>query len=139
MKQRNFFTALAFITLAGSSCGDKKIAKTPTTDPVTVSLVCAELPRINDGIVRNKVSLIADGKETQLTISEGSCQDIKPEKYAAAKIPSNAVAATGIQRMGGGSFYYVIIRDGKPVVFEGKQMVLASGVVYEWKEMPPAN
>jgi hypothetical protein len=129
------------------SCGNKKDKKTGEVSkadtvvkdsPVAekgVKLICKDL-MVPDTVGNPlfDVFLSVDGVKTKIK-SINQCSEIPKEEYARYEIPKEAIAACGGWYAGGGDYYYVIMRDGKPVVFEGFQEEQQEDNGYHWKEI----
>ncbi len=145
---RIFFPILllmAFLVGCGSKSDKAKEATTPTdtsktvvTEPPVaavspVKLICKEFGEDSLGIPHFDVLLSADGKETKIKSING-CTDIARTEYKTYEIPDTAVAACGGWYAGAGDYYYVVMQNGKPVVFEGWQDESQQEKGYHWKE-----
>jgi hypothetical protein len=152
MKQkitRNFLIML-LLTAFLAGCGNKSDKATETTTPTdttkpvanepavaatsNVKLICKELGEDSLNIPHFDVLLSADGKETKIKSING-CADIARTEYKTYEIPDTAIAACGGWYAGAGDYYYVILQDGKPVVFEGWQDESQQEKGYHWKQL----
>jgi len=80
------------------------------------------------------VFLSVDGVLTKIKSVNG-CADITKESYEQYDIPKEAIVACGGWWAGAGDYYYVIMRDGKPVVFEGWQDEGQDDEGFHWTEI----
>ena len=152
MKQKTtwIFSAILFLTAFLAGCGNKSdkaketTAKTDTTksavnEPVVtatgnVKLICKELGEDSLSIPHFDVLLSADGKETKIK-SINACREIAKSEYKTYEIPDTAIAACGGWYAGAGDYYYVVMQDGKAVVFEGWQDESQQEKGYHWKQL----
>jgi hypothetical protein len=152
MKQKTtriFFTIISLMAfLAG--CGNKSDKAKETTTPVdtaasvanepavaaasNVKLICKELGEDSLNIPHFDVLLSADGTETKIK-SINACADIAKSAYKTYEIPDTAIAACGGWYAGAGDYYYVVMQDGKAVVFEGWQDESQQEKGYHWKQL----
>jgi len=128
------------------ACGNKSDKKNSGADtaangktgiPVTekgVKLVCKEMGVDSIEIPHYDVFLSVDGVLTKIKSVNG-CGDITKESYEQYEIPKEARLACGGWWAGAGDYYYVIMRDGKPVVFEGWQDEGQDDEGYHWTEI----
>ncbi len=151
MKQkttRNFLTVL-FLAAFLAGCGNKtdKAKETtissdttkaavnkPTAAASNVKLICKELGEDSLNIPHFDVLLSAAGKETKIKTING-CGDIARTEYKTYQIPDTAIAACGGWYAGAGDYYYVVMQDGKAVVFEGWQDESQKEKGYHWKQI----
>lgn len=151
MKQythRNFITILLLMTFI-AGCSSKSVKAKETENPVdtakavvseppvaatgTIKLICKELGEDSLSIPHFDMLLSADGKETKIkTIN--ACAEIARSAYKTYEIPDTAVAACGGWYAGAGDYYFVVLQNGKPVVFEGWQDESQREKGYHWKE-----
>ncbi len=144
MKKLSTLSLLFFVTFL-VSCGNKKDKKAEenvktdsivTNPPVTekgVKLICKDLQMPDSLNPKAEVYLSVDGVQTMISTII-TCEQIDREKYEEMQIPKEAIAACGGWYAGGGDYYYVIMRDGKPVVFEGAMEEMQEDNNYHWKE-----
>lgn len=128
------------------ACGNKSDKKTSDADtavngkdqPVItekgIKLICRDMGADSMEIPHYDVYLSVDAVQTKIKSVNG-CSDITKESYEQYQIPKDAIAACGGWYAGGGDYYYVILRDGKPVVFEGWQDEGQEDEGYHWKEI----
>lgn len=106
---------------------------TATAGAAPVSLVCRDRGTDSLGTPHHDVYLSVGGAETKVK-SINSCSEIAKADYARHEIPAEAVAACGGWWAGAGDYYYVIMKEGKPVVFEGWQDEGQKDQGFHWKE-----
>lgn len=139
--------ALPALLAAGAlviGCNNKSEKKPDDKNPDTaitinpsekgVKLICKDMGADSMEIPHYDVYLSVDGVQTKIKSVNG-CSDINKETYEQYQIPKEAIAACGGWYAGGGDYYYVIMRDGKPVVFEGWQDEGQEDEGYHWKEI----
>ena len=131
-------------------CGNKsdkaKETTTPTdtikavvNDPAVaatnnIKIFCKELGEDSLNIPHFDVLLSTDGKETKIkTIN--ACAEIAKSEYKTYEIPDSAIAACGGWYEGASDYYYVVMQDGKAVVFEGWQDESQKEKGYHWKQV----
>jgi hypothetical protein len=134
---------MGFVACKGKSSKtpETTVADTAKTAPVTpaapataaVTLLCKDTGTDSLGTPHYDVYLSADGKETKIKSING-CAEIVKADYASHEIPADALAACGGWWAGAGDYYYVIMKDGKPVVYEGWQDEGQKDKGYHWKE-----
>lgn len=138
-----FLLAAAIIT----GCGNKSKKETttgPATKPsetpvapqntdTTASFIIRVLPDMEPGIPQNLVLFTWQGKETIID-TVNNCSPIMKDEYARYEIPAAATQACGGWYAGGGDYYYLIMRDGKPVVYAGWQDEGQDDEGYHWEE-----
>lgn len=152
MKQKatRKFLIMLFLTAFLAGCGNKSDKATETTtltDTTTsvvkepsvattnnVKLICKELGEDSLNIPHFDVLLSVDGTETKIK-SINACADIAKSAYKTYEIPDSAIAAGGGWYAGAGDYYYVIMQDGKAVVFEGWQDESQTEKGYHWKQL----
>jgi hypothetical protein len=106
----------------------------PPTREKEIKLICRDLGEDSSGIPHFDVMLSVDG--VQIKINEVyACSEITKDLYQRHEIPDGAIAACGGWYAGGGDYYYVIVREGKPVVFEGWLDEGQNDKGYHWKEI----
>ena len=151
MKQKAITKILAIlcITVFLFGCTNKKGKAKEATNPADttkpasndtavtttsgVKLVCNDLGEDSLGTPRFDVMLSVDGKETKIkTIN--ACKDIAKTEYKTYEIPDDAISACGGWWAGAGDYYYITMKDGKPLVFEGWQDESQKEKGYHWKE-----
>ena len=140
------FASLVFLATGGFllSCNnksekkadDKKADTTIAVNPAGkgIKLVCKDMGADSMEIPHYDVYLWVDGAETKIKSVNG-CSDITKESYEQYQIPKEAIAACGGWYAGGGEYYYVILRNGKPVVFEGWQDEGQDDEGFHWEEI----
>jgi len=151
MKQKttiNFLTML-FLAAFFAGCGNKSDKAKEATDPTettkavvnkpavsasNVKLICKELGEDSLSIPHFDVLLSADGKETKIKRING-CGDIARTEYKTYEIPDSAIAACGGWYAGAGDYYYVVMQNGKAVVFEGWQDESQKEKGYHWRQI----
>ncbi|MBL7731010.1 MAG: hypothetical protein JNM88_07515 [Chitinophagaceae bacterium] len=94
--------------------------KTDTLHAGNTRLECRELPNDSLEIPHSLVILSAAGKETIID-TVNTCSTISIEEYRRYQIPGTAISACGGWYAGGGDYFYLLLRDGKPVVYAGWQ------------------
>lgn len=99
----------------------------------SVKLVCKEFQKDSMEIPYYKVYLSIGGKETFIR-EVNNCSEIPKEEYARYEIPKEAFEARGGWYAGGGDYFYLIMRNGQPVLFEGWQEEGQEDTGYHWKE-----
>lgn len=145
---RLLFACLLLAGLAACKGKSGKKAETTSTDTTkpaapsapaadaTVKLVCRDMGTDSLGTPHFDVYLSAEGKETKIK-SINACAEIAKADYASHEIPADALSACGGWWAGAGDYYYVVMKDGKPVVFEGWQEEGQKDKGYHWKEISP--
>lgn len=138
-----FSLAAAIIACKGKSSQPPEVPAKDTTQPVTekpvvnepatVRLVCRDRGTDSLGTPHNDVYLLVGGTETKVK-SVNACAEIVAADYARHEIPAEAVAACGGWWAGAGDYYYVVMKEGKPVVFEGWQDEGQKDKGFHWKE-----
>jgi len=86
---------------------------------------------------RTDVMLSVDGNMTKLQTISGEGQVYNKELYKSMGIPADALSACGAWWAGGGDYFYVVARDGKPVVYQGWQDEGQKKSGYNWEVMKP--
>src|SRR5687768_15356320 len=99
---------------------------------VNAKLLCRSLGEDSLGTPHADVILSVNGQERKIG-SINSCAEIMQGDFKTYQIPDNASSAVGGFWAGLGSYYYLVMRDGKAVVFEGSQDEGQAG--YNWKEI----
>ena len=138
-------SAILLLILA-SSCGNKNAAPeaagkdtttTPVAKPAPDSLAtgfrCTELPVDSFGIPRYILSLKANGVES-LVDTINNCGTISRDDYARYEIPPAALDARGGWYAGAGDYYYIILENGKPVLFAGWQDEMQKDDGFHWEK-----
>lgn len=123
----------------GSNEGNKE-SGTTTATPDTVAkkeikLVCKSSTDTAAAEPTADIYVSINGNETILKSGSGECHTLERTQFAASNIPEDAVMALGISRAGGGDYFYLIMKENKPVIFEGAQMITQQGASYTWKQM----
>lgn len=140
-------TAILFFTILTAGCGsetgktkkENEVSKPaeqpvhPETTDTTTSLVIKVLPDIEGGIPQRLVLLSDHGKQTVID-TVNNCEPITNDHYADYDIPANASVACGGWYAGGGDYYYLVIRDGKPALFYGWQDEMQKDKGFHWHE-----
>ena len=153
MKKRNvalsllFFTVVLFLVSCGGK-NDKKKETTTTPDSSNsvnnipaetaksdVKLFCINKGEDSLGTPHFNVMLSVNGKEFKIKTING-CGDIPLAEYKTYDIPAEAVSACGGWWAGAGDYYYVVIRNGKPSLFEGWMDETQKEPGRHWKEIP---
>lgn len=111
----------------------KPVEQPPVSAPASVQLICRDRGTDSLGTPHHDVYLVANGVETKVK-SINSCSEIPKSDYASREIPADALSACGGWWAGAGDYYFVIMKDGKPVVFEGWQDEGQKDTGYHWKE-----
>ena len=62
-----------------------------------------------------------------------ACSKIEKAEYAKMGIPADALDACGGWYAGGGDYFYVTLKDGKAVVYQGYQEEQQEDEGYHWK------
>lgn len=138
-------SAILLLVLA-CSCGNKKTsspgtgadtAKTPATmpakDSMPVGFRCTELPVDSFGIPHYILSLKINGTEEPVdTIN--NCGTISRSDYERYEIPPAALDARGGWYAGAGDYYYIILENGKPVLFAGWQDEMQKDDGFHWEK-----
>ncbi len=70
---------------------------------------------------KTDVMLYVDGKSTKIATIYGEGHNYDKESYKDMGIPSTALSACGAWWAGGGDYFYVVAKNGKPVVYQGSQ------------------
>ncbi|MEO7982589.1 MAG: hypothetical protein ABI688_00780 [Bacteroidota bacterium] len=114
-------------------------AKAPTTDTAVAStavvkLICKDMGTDSLATPHFDVLLSENGTERKIK-SINACGEITKAAYKTYTIPAEAIAACGGWWAGAGDYYYVVLRNGKPVVFEGWQDESQKEKGYHWKEI----
>jgi len=110
------------------------VSEPPVAATSNVKLICKELGEDSLGIPHFDVLLSAEGKETIIKNING-CSDITKSDYKRYEIPDSAIAACGGWYAGAGDYYYVVMQNGKPLVFEGWQDESQQEKGYHWKQI----
>ena len=151
MKQKKVNHCLVFLfaTILFIACGGKtdKAKETTTGDTAksgvnfpadtlssVVKLICK-----NGGVDSLEtpyfdVMLSVNGKEIKIKTING-CGDIPKADYNTYEIPAEAVSACGGWWAGAGDYYYVVMKNGKPALFEGWMDETQKEKGYHWKEI----
>jgi hypothetical protein len=121
------------VLLGLASC--QNVSKAPAPESLTnVSLICQSLGEDEQGLPHT-ILLLGKNKETvTLDTLTMTLNKIPKEDYAKMDIPTDAIDACGGWYAGGGSYFYVVKRDGKAVVFEGFQEEQQEDKGYHWAE-----
>ena len=128
------------------SCGNKKASTTGTgadtaTTPATITTVdsmppgfrCTELPTDSLGIPYYILSLKVNGIESPVdTIN--NCGTITRDEYARYEIPTAALDARGGWYAGAGDYYYLVLENGKPVLYAGWQDEMQKDEGFHWEK-----
>lgn len=139
---------LAFFLIAcGNKSSDKKkddtntsdtnqVATKPTVDTMQkgVWFTFKDMGVDSFDIPHTDVYLYVDGKETKIK-SVNSCSDIPKDNYLQYEIPKEAVKACGGWWAGAGDYFYVVLRNGKPVVYAGWLDEGQEDKGYHWEEL----
>ncbi len=135
------FFAAVILVIACNNKSDKKADEKQADTAVTVipsekgvKLICRDMGADSMEIPHYDLYLSVDAVQTKIKSVNG-CSDITKESYEQYQIPKDAIAACGGWYAGGGDYYYVILRDGKPIVFEGWQDEGQEDEGYHWKEI----
>ena len=152
MKQKNVCLSLLLLTvvLFLVSCGGKNDKTKETTTAAdssksvnnmpadsaksTVKLVCINKGEDSLATPHFDVMLSVNGKEFKIKTING-CGDIPLSEYKTYEIPTAAVSACGGWWAGAGDYYYVIMKNGKPSLFEGWMDETQKEKGYHWKEI----
>lgn len=153
MKQKNVALSLVFLTvvLFLVSCGGKNDKTKETTIPADssksvnnipadsvksiVKLLCINKGEDSFATPHFDVMLSVNGKEFKIKTING-CGDIPVADYKTYEIPAEAVSACGGWWAGAGDYYYVIMKNGKPSLFEGWMDETQTEKGHHWKEIP---
>lgn len=137
------FGIISLVSIILYSCNnksDKKVTKADTASQVPDAvpptsgpprLFCVDKGLDSNDTPHADVYLYLNGNESKLT-SINACSEISKEDYKAFEIPENALYAIGGFWAGLGTYFYLIEKDGKFVVFEGFTEEGQRG--YHWKE-----
>ena len=152
MKQKNVCLSLLLLTvvLFLVSCGGKNDKTKETTTAAdssksvnnmpadlaksTVKLICINKGEDSLATPHFDVMLSVNGKEFKIKTING-CGDIPLSEYKTYEIPAAAVSACGGWWAGAGDYYYVIMKNGKPSLFEGWMDETQKEKGYHWKEI----
>jgi len=110
------------------------VTEKPAVSTGEVKLLCKSMGEDSLGIPHHDVYLLVDGKETKIKGING-CNDISKTDYTTYEIPAAAVSACGGWWAGAGDYYYVIMEDGKPAVYEGWQDEMQKEKGFHWKKI----
>ena len=87
-----------------------------------IKLVCLDGGMDNSiSAPKTDIMLYVDGNSTKIKTIYGEGHNYDKELYKEMGIPSNALSACGAWWAGGGDYFYVVINNGKPVVYQGSQ------------------
>ena len=152
MKQKKISHYLVFLYIAIFlvGCGgkaDKAKEKTTSADTVksvlnipadtansVVKLVCKNRGVDSLETPHFDVMLSVNGKEIKIKSING-CGDIAKSEYKTYGIPADAVSACGGWWAGAGDYYYVIMKNSQPSLFEGWMDESQKEKGYHWKEI----
>ena len=135
-------TAIASFIISCKSKSDKKSTTTDSTSIVTADtttkmmsprLFCKSMGEDSSANPHADVIFSANGTETKVA-SINACSDIDKADYKTYEIPDNAISAVGGFWAGLGSYFYLVEKDGKFVVFEGFTEEGQKEKGYYWKE-----
>lgn len=139
-----FFAAI-FLNACGNNSGKKEdavkqpdsvtnVSSQPISAEKEIKLICREMGVDSSDNPQHDVLLSVDGVQTKIKTIY-ACAEISKESYEQYEIPKEAVMACGGWWAGAGDYYYVIMKDGKPVVFEGWNEEGQEDKGYHWKEV----
>ncbi len=129
MKKAIFFGSIALFVACNAPSSPK------TAAPSIVQLTCDDLGSDPDtDTPHSAVSLLVDGKKTPIDTING-CSSIDKAEYTQKQIPADAVAACGGWWAGAGDYFYVVLREGKPVVFRGWQAEEQEDDGFHWEKI----
>lgn len=152
MKQKNVALSLLFLTVVFLvSCGGKNDKSKEIISPADssksvnnipadsaksiVKLLCVNKGEDSLATPHFDVMLSVNGKEFKIKTING-CSDIPVAEYKTYEIPAEAVSACGGWWAGAGDYYYVIMKNGKPSLFEGWMDETQTEKGHHWKEIP---
>lgn len=115
----------------GDTIATNKMSPVPAT--AVIKLICKAFQKDSMDIPYYKVYLSVGGKETFIR-EVNNCSEIPKEEYARYDIPKEAFEARGGWYAGGGDYFYLIMRNGQPILFEGWQEEGQQDNGYHWKE-----
>lgn len=137
------FAFAGIIVSCGSNTSNKTSSnsdtiKKPGITPDTLTakspmLDCQVLPEDSMGVPHSILYLYNAGKKITVDTIY-SCVEIERSEYKSHKIPADAIIALGGWWAGSGDYYYLILRGGKPVVYEGWQDEQQTDDGYHWEE-----
>ncbi|MCX6317641.1 MAG: hypothetical protein NTW29_10140 [Bacteroidetes bacterium] len=137
------FVAACFIISCGNNSDSKPTSAADTTQPTAPvqdtitnqppSFSCQVLPEDSMGIPHSILYLQSGGKKITIDTIY-SCGEIAPAEYAEKKIPADALMALGGWWAGSGDYFYLVVRNGKPVVYAGWQDEQQTDEGYHWEE-----
>lgn len=100
--------------------------------PKKVTFRLKDLGESEFGAPQTQVSLNVDGKQTIIDTAL-ACSIIPANNFDQYDIPKNALSACGGWWAGAGDYYYVIVKDNKPVIYEGWQDEEQEDAGYHWE------
>lgn len=131
MKKILFLLAVAF-----AAC-QPNTPKTDNTDQpesvAGVSLTFENLAPDAQEIPHSIVFLGENGGAEPIDTVSIACNKIEKAEYAKMGIPADAIDACGGWYAGGGDYFYLILTNGKPVVYQGFQEEQQEDEGYHWK------
>lgn len=137
------FVSAGFIIACGNNkdsksagAADTSQQKVPLKDTLTnqpPSFSCEVLPEDSMGIPHSILYLLDGGKKITIDTIY-SCGEIARAEYAEKNIPADALMALGGWWAGSGDYFYLVMREGKPVVYAGWQDEGQTDEGYHWEE-----
>jgi hypothetical protein len=101
---------------------------------VPLGLRCKDLGMDKNEVPHNAILLIQNGVATPIDSVLG-CETIEKADYASKQIPADAVAACGGWYAGAGDYFYLVLKNGKPVVYKGWQDEQQEDEGFHWEAM----
>jgi hypothetical protein len=85
-------------------------------------------------VPRTQIILTIGDKKTILDTISNDCSDIARSEYDSYGIPKDAVTAFGGWYAGGGDYFYLAVKNGKPAVYHGWVDEAQEDEGYHWKK-----
>lgn len=138
-----FALFLAWLTVAcGGGSSHTAHEPAPPADTVaagggvapSVAFSILALPE-TDGIPKSSISVRVGGMTEHLADISGSAAVTPRDRYAEQGIPAAAIGACGAWWAGTGSYFHLMMEDGRPVLYEGWSDESQTDTGYHWKRV----
>lgn len=81
------------------------------------------------------IMLYANGTSVKIASISGEATNYEKDTFKDKGIPADAVSACGAWYAGGGDYFYLVIKNGKPVVYRGYQEEGDNTPGYHWQKI----
>jgi hypothetical protein len=113
--------------------GEGNYENTTEAAPKHVRFVLKDLGESDFGAPQTQLSLDVDGTKTILD-TVLACNLIPATTFSQYNIPKTALSACGGWWAGGGDYFYVVLQDNRPVVYQGWQDEQQEDTGYHWEK-----